>query len=174
MLQHVQDKQHPAPCHITRSCVEHRISSARSSVSRLRTERRASLFWLEGRARQRTLEGLGQPAQLRCKATPQIDNRVSSCKPRVSVSKVQVLKRQGLQPMADPVSLSAAVLVGELCALGYSYPNIKYYTKKEGFAAFRVVYRGRVKKGQTLLYKINCICCVCIHARTSFPLRRSL
>ena len=45
--------------------------------------------------------------------------------------------------MADPVSLSAAVLVGELCALGYSYPNIKYYTKKEVFAAFRVVYRGR-------------------------------
>ena len=27
---------------------------------------------------------------------------------------------------------------------------------------------------QTLLYKINCICCVCIHTRTSFPLRRSL
>ena len=45
--------------------------------------------------------------------------------------------------MADPAGLSAAVLVGELCALGYSYPNIKYYTKKEVFAAFRVVYRGR-------------------------------
>jgi len=84
------------------------------STSSLQTKRRASLFWLEGRARQRTLEGLGQPAQLRCKATPQIDNRVSSCKPRVSVSKVQVLKRQGLQPMADPAGLSAAVLVGEL------------------------------------------------------------
>jgi len=48
-----------------------------------------------------------------------------------------------LQPMADPAGLSAAVLVGELCALGYSYPNIKYYTKKEVFAAFRVVKRGR-------------------------------
>ena len=45
--------------------------------------------------------------------------------------------------MADPAGLSAAVLVAELCALGYSYPNIKYYTKKEVFAAFRVVYRGR-------------------------------
>ena len=45
--------------------------------------------------------------------------------------------------MADPAGLSAAGLVGELCALGYSYPNIKYYTKKEVFAAFRVVYRGR-------------------------------
>lgn len=45
--------------------------------------------------------------------------------------------------MADPAGLSTAVLVGELCALGYSYPNIKYYTKKEVFAAFRVVYRGR-------------------------------
>ncbi len=40
--------------------------------------------------------------------------------------------------MADPAGLSAAVLVGELCALGYSYPNIKYYTKKEVFSAFRV------------------------------------
>lgn len=30
------------------------------------------------------------------------------------------------------------------------------------------------QKGQSLLYKINCICCVCIHTRTSFPLRRSL
>ena len=49
----------------------------------------------------------------------------------------------GLQPMADPAGLSAAVLVVELCALGYSYPNIKHYTKKEVFAAFRVVYRGR-------------------------------
>ncbi len=45
--------------------------------------------------------------------------------------------------MADPAGLSAAVLVGELCALGYSYPNIKYYTKKQVFAAFRVVNRGR-------------------------------
>ena len=50
--------------------------------------------------------------------------------------------------MADPADLSAAVLVEELCALGYSYPNIKYYTKK-GLCAFRVVYRGRngTKKG---------------------------
>ena len=40
-------------------------------------------------------------------------------------------------------SNTAAILVGELCALGYSYPNIKHYTKKEVFAAFRVVYRGR-------------------------------
>ena len=45
--------------------------------------------------------------------------------------------------MADPVGLSAAGLVAGLCALGYSYPNIKYYTKKEVFAAFRVVKRGR-------------------------------
>ena len=52
----------------------------------------------------RTLEGLPQPAQLHGKATPQINNRVSSCKPRVSVSEVVILKRQGLQPMADPVS----------------------------------------------------------------------
>ena len=44
----------------------------------------------------RTLEGLGQPAKLPGKATPQV-KRVSSCKPRVSVSKVQILKRQGLQ-----------------------------------------------------------------------------
>ena len=45
--------------------------------------------------------------------------------------------------MADPAGLSAAVLVVELCALGYSYPNVKYYTKKEVFAAFRVIKRGR-------------------------------
>ena len=45
--------------------------------------------------------------------------------------------------MADPAGLSAAVLVEELCALGYSYPNFKYYTKKEVFAAFRVIKRGR-------------------------------
>ena len=102
---------------MARSHVEHRISSARSSVSRLQTKRRASLFWLEGRARQRTLEGLGQPAQLHCKATPQIDNRVSSCKPRVSVSKVQVLKRQGLQPMADPAGpLRGGSRRGAMCA----------------------------------------------------------
>lgn len=44
----------------------------------------------------RTLEGLGQPAKLHGKATPQV-KRVSSRKPRVSVSKVQILKRQGLQ-----------------------------------------------------------------------------
>ena len=44
----------------------------------------------------RTLEGLRQPAQLHGKATPQI-KRVSSCKPRVSVSEVAILKRQGLQ-----------------------------------------------------------------------------
>ena len=44
----------------------------------------------------RTLEGLGQPAKLPGKATPQV-KRASSCKPRVSVSKVQILKRQGLQ-----------------------------------------------------------------------------
>ena len=44
----------------------------------------------------RTLEGPLQPAQLPGKATPQV-KRVSSCKPRVSVSEVVILKRQGLQ-----------------------------------------------------------------------------
>ena len=44
----------------------------------------------------RTLEGLAQPAELHDKATPQV-KRVSSCKPRVSVSEVVILRRQGLQ-----------------------------------------------------------------------------
>ena len=30
MLQHVQDKQHPAPCHVARSCIGRRISSVLS------------------------------------------------------------------------------------------------------------------------------------------------
>ena len=44
----------------------------------------------------RTFEGPLQPAELHDKATPQV-KRVSSCKPRVSVSEVAILKRQGLQ-----------------------------------------------------------------------------
>ena len=53
-------------------------------------------FWVEGRAEPCTSEGLGQPAKLHGKATPQV-KRVSSCKPRVSVLNVQILRRQGLQ-----------------------------------------------------------------------------
>ena len=44
----------------------------------------------------RTSKGLRQPAELHDKATPQV-KRVSSCKPRVSISEVVILRRQGLQ-----------------------------------------------------------------------------
>ena len=72
----------------------------------------------------RTLEGLGQPAKLHGKATPQIDNRIPSCKPRVSVSKVQVLKRQGLQTMAGPAGLRKAVLVVRLYGFRNSFRDV--------------------------------------------------
>lgn len=52
--------------------------------------------WLEGRAEPCASKGLRQPAKLHGKATPQV-KRVSSCKPRVSVSEVVILRRLGLQ-----------------------------------------------------------------------------
>ena len=36
------------------------------------------------------------------------------------------------------------------------------------------VYALLYIEGQTLLYMLYCICCACVHARTSFPLRKSL
>ena len=105
------------------------------SVSCSITNKEARLSVLVRGARQAAYsQGLLQPVQIRCKATPQIVNRVPSCKPcwRVQIcssSRMPVCNRWPILP-ASPRRFSS----GSYEVRCVPVSDSEYYTKSDGFS----------------------------------------
>ena len=105
--------------------------------------RKARLSVLVRGARQAAYsQGLLQPVQIRCKATPQIVNRVPSCKPcsvrsECSSSERPVCNRWPILP-ASPRRFSS----GSYEVRYVPVSDSEYYTKSDGFSG-KIVERSR-------------------------------